>query len=223
MGFWGPNGHDGVWHIALTRSLADGTWQIPIFAGELIKNYHIGFDLLLAIIHKFTLIPIQILYWNTSSIFAVGIGLVVYFFILSWRRSKNAAFWATFFVYFGGGWGWIIDLFKNGRFGGESVFWSQQSVSTLINPPFALSLIIVFLGLWFLKLGLKSKDKKYFILATFLFGVLIQVKVYAGILVLVGLLSAGIWKIINRSGISVAKVFSGTLILFILIFSFVKT
>ena len=25
MGFWGPNGHDGVWHVSLASSLARGT------------------------------------------------------------------------------------------------------------------------------------------------------------------------------------------------------
>jgi len=44
VGFWGPNGHDGIWHISLAQSLAKGSWEIPIFAGETIKNYHIGFD-----------------------------------------------------------------------------------------------------------------------------------------------------------------------------------
>src|SRR3989337_862297 len=58
MGFWGPNGHDGIWHIALAESLAKGSWQMPVFAGEAIKNYHIGFDLILAMLHKLTFIPI---------------------------------------------------------------------------------------------------------------------------------------------------------------------
>src|SRR3989344_5139651 len=57
IGFWGPNGHDGIWHIALAESLSKGSWQMPVFAGETIKNYHIGFDLILAIIHKLTFIP----------------------------------------------------------------------------------------------------------------------------------------------------------------------
>ncbi len=44
MGFWGPNGHDGVWHIAISESLSRGTLDMPIFAGEAIRNYHIGFN-----------------------------------------------------------------------------------------------------------------------------------------------------------------------------------
>ena len=34
MGFWGPNGHDGVWHIALINQLARGSLEMPTFAGE---------------------------------------------------------------------------------------------------------------------------------------------------------------------------------------------
>src|SRR3990167_10107086 len=142
MGFWGPNAHDGVWHIALAQSISKGTWEMPIFAGETIKNYHIGFDLLLAILHKLTFIPIHTLYFQVlPPILAFGFGLFVYLFILSWNNSKTAAWWATFFVYFGGNWGWLISLIKNNKLGGESMFWSQQSISTLVNPPFALSLL----------------------------------------------------------------------------------
>ena len=61
MGFWGPNGHDGIWHISLANSLARGSWDIPVFAGESLMNYHVGFDLILAIVHKLTLIPIHTL------------------------------------------------------------------------------------------------------------------------------------------------------------------
>src|SRR4030067_1868542 len=54
IGFWGPNGHDGVWHIALAKSLARGSWEVPVFAGETLMNYHIGFYLLLAVFNKLT-------------------------------------------------------------------------------------------------------------------------------------------------------------------------
>ncbi|MEJ2348133.1 MAG: hypothetical protein P8Y17_02985 [Patescibacteria group bacterium] len=66
MGFWGPNGHDGVWHIALAESLARGSLENPVFAGNLLKNYHIGFDLILAALNKITTIPISFLYFQFS-------------------------------------------------------------------------------------------------------------------------------------------------------------
>ncbi|MBU0569270.1 hypothetical protein KKB40_00620 [Patescibacteria group bacterium] len=222
MGFWGPNGHDGIWHIAIAQGLAKGSWQMPIFAGETITNYHIGFDLILAILHKLTFIPIHTLYFQIiSPILAILIGIFAYKFIYLWRHSHLQAFWATFFIYFGGSFGWIISLFRNGEIGGESLFWSQQSVSTLINPPFALSLVLIFTGLYCLTKGLSKKSRAghYLLLATFLFGTLVQVKVYAGLLCLGELFVAGIWQTIRRHGISVMKVFVGSLVLSILLFA----
>lgn len=220
MGFWGPNGHDGIWHIALAESLAKGSWQMPVFAGETIKNYHIGFDLILAIIHKLTFIPIHTLYFQIiPPILALGIGLFVYLFILTWKKSKSAAFWATFFVYFGGSFGWIITLLKNREIGGESLFWAQQSISTLVNPPFALSLILMFLGLTLLIKGTRAEDKKRLILATFIFGVLVQIKVYAGLLSLGALFISGIFRMARKRKIDVIKVFAGALVVSILLFS----
>jgi len=76
LGFWGPNGHDGIWHIALINSLVKGSWDIPVMSGELLKNYHIGFDLLVAILNKITFIPVNILYFQLLPIiiaFLIGV------------------------------------------------------------------------------------------------------------------------------------------------------
>ncbi len=144
MGFWGANGHDGIWHIALINSLSRGSFDMPIFAGSNIKNYHLGFDLLTAFFHNITSIPTVNLYFQIlPPILAFLIGISCYLFVNALTKSKRAALWATFFVYFGGEASWIF-----GR--GESTFWSQQSISTLINPPFALSLVFIFSGLYFL-------------------------------------------------------------------------
>jgi hypothetical protein len=223
LGFWGPNGHDGVWHISLIESLANGSWKMPVFAGEVIKNYHIGYDLIVSWLHKLTFIPISTLYFQIIPPFlALTIGIIVYKFVESWRKSKLQAFWATFFVYFGGGFGWLITYFRNGELGGESMFWSQQSISTLINPPFALSILVIFIALYLLlqasKSNNKSKKKKIMMITTFLFGVLIQIKVYAGILALGGLFVAGFWRMFKRQGIDMMKVFTGALIISLLLY-----
>ena len=220
MGFWGPNGHDGIWHISLSEGLARGSWTMPVFAGETIRNYHIGFDLVLAIIHKITFIPIVNLYFQIlPPIFAVLIGHLVYKFVYLWKKSRLKAWWATFFTYFGGSIGWIIMLFREGTIEGESLFWSQQSVSTLINPPFAFSLVMIFCGLTLLINGLEEKNINKLMLSTFLFGLLVQVKVYAGILVLAGLFTSGIYRLFQKRETSLVKVFIGALVISILIFS----
>ena len=220
MGFWGPNGHDGVWHIALANSLSKGSWEVPIFAGEQIENYHIGFDLLLSWLHKFTFIPVHNLYFQiVPPILAFFTGIFCYRFVRVWRKSKIQAFWATFFVYFGGSLGWIVTYFRSGRIDGESLFWSQQSISTLVNPPFALSLVLIFVGLYYLTKGLRQRNRKFLTIATFIFGILVQIKVYSGILTLFGLFASGLRQIVKRKGISLIKVATGALIISILIFS----
>ncbi len=220
MGFWGANGHDGIWHISLIESLSQGRWDMPVFAGESLQNYHVGYDLLLAVIHSATRIPVSILYFQIiPPILAILVGYFGYKFTYEWRKSKVEAFWATFFVYFGGGLGFLVQLVRNKTFDGESLFWSQQSVSTLINPPYALSLVLMFAGLYTLLLGLRSRNSKLLMIATFLFGVLIQVKVYAGLLALSGLLIASALQMVRRQGLILTKIFSGSLLLSILFFS----
>ncbi|KKU10858.1 MAG: hypothetical protein UX13_C0002G0013 [Candidatus Woesebacteria bacterium GW2011_GWB1_45_5] len=194
MGFWGANGHDGIWHIALAGSLARGSFEMPVFGGATLQNYHIGFDMLLAVLTRITSIPAVNLYFQILPVlFAFLIGYLVYEFVFLWQGSERPALLSTFFVYFGGSLGFLL-----GR--GESTFWSQQAISTLINPPFALSLIFILLGLIFL-----LKKKK--IPVVLCFGVLVQIKIYAGLLVLGSLLVAGIWEI-----------FLGTLLVSLLLF-----
>lgn len=214
-GFWGPNGHDGIWHIALANSLANGNLNNPVFAGELLKNYHLGFDTLLALLHKLTFIKISTLYFQILPfIFALLIGFLTYQFVYSWRKSKEEAFWSTFFVYFSTSFGFLVSFLKDGIFSGESTFWSQQSFSTLVNPPYALSLIFILSGLILLQ------KKKYFWSILF-FGILIQIKAYAAILSLGALGVVSLFEIYKNKNFRILKVFLGSLILnLILFFSF---
>ncbi len=174
MGFWGANGHDGIWHLSLIESLARGSLAAPMFSGEIIKNYHLGFDLILAGLHRLTDVPVVNLYFHIAPpILAALIGWLTY------RLTRNL--WSVFFVYFGGNWAWILGK-------GESTFWSQASISTLINPPYSLSLIVILVGLIML-------SKKRHLLAGLIFGLLVQIKIYAAILVIAGL---GVAAIKNR-------------------------
>lgn len=172
MGFWGANAHDGLWHVTLIESLSQGSLKLPIFYGASIKNYHIGFDLILATISRITHLPPVNLYFQiVPPILALLIGYLTY------RLTKNL--WTVFFVYFGGAWGWVFG-------GGESMFWAHQSISTLINPPYALSLV-------FILLGLIAWQQKRYVWLGILFGLLVQIKIYAAVLVIGGLSVAFFW------------------------------
>lgn len=198
-GFWGPNGHDGVWHIALINRLARGSLEMPIFAGETIKNYHLAYDAFLALVYKVTGIPAHTLYFQIfPPILAVLIGWLTYRFVLGWRKSEIQAFWAVFFVYFGGSWGWLVTWLRDGSFGGESMFWANQGISTLINPPYAASLVLLLAGLNLLVKLQNKPSLAYLFFAILIFGVLIQVKAYGGILALSGLAIVFIWQLFKK-------------------------
>lgn len=219
MGFWGANGHDGIWHLAVIENLVKGKLSNPVFSGELLTNYHIGFDLILALINKISRINTSVLYFQIFPIVSsLLIGILVYSFVFNWKKSKIQAIFSTFFVYFAGSFGWIVELVRNKKFGGESMFWSQQAISTLINPPFCLSLIIILLGLIQLKKYIDTKKKKNLILSIFFIGILIQIKAYAGVLTLLGLFIAGVVRYIKSKDLNLLKVFSFSLILSLLIF-----
>lgn len=212
MGFWGANGHDGIWHIALSESLARGSLAMPIFSGHYLQNYHLGFDLLLDILHKVTFLPIVNLYFQViPPILAVLVGILTYKFVFEWTGSGKASLWSLFFTYFGGSFGWLLGK-------GESAFWSQQAISTLINPPFALSLIFLLVGLILLMEFEKKFNVWYLVFSILCFGLLIEIKAYAGVLALGGLLVIGVWKILKERNFKIIYIFLGSLALSLLIF-----
>ena len=216
-GFWGPNGHDGIWHIALSDSLSKGTLENPVFSGSMLQNYHLGFDLLLALLNKITTIPISVLYFQIlPPIFALTIGLLVYFFVLNWRGSKDEALWSTAFVYFGSSFGFVVTFLRDRVITGESMFWSQQSISTLVNPPFALSLI-------FILSALIALQKKNLFLSILLLGLLVQVKAYAAILVLGGLFISAIYSFYILRSTFYIRVFLGSLTLNLILYFIFKS
>lgn len=223
MGFWGPNGHDGIWHLALIESLNSFSLVNPVFGGAMLTNYHIGFDLLAAILHKITQIPTVNLYFQVfPPILAILIGIFTFSFVLRWTNSTKGALWATFFVYFGGSWGWLVNLIRNGSIGGESMFWANQSVSTLINPPYALSLIVLLFGLiLFLKYS-KNPSLKNLLFCSLILGLLIQIKVYAGVITIFSLFILAASRSLHREEGTVAsdfwKLFFLTLVFSMIIF-----
>ncbi len=191
VGFWGPNTHDGVWHMALINQLLKQVpSQNPIFAGTILKNYHYLYDLLIAATNYLSSIPVADLVFRFYPVvFSLLLGLGTYYLV----RSKIAALFSLYFIYFAGSFGWIVEYLRERHLGGESAFWANQSISFNLNPPFAISLIIVIAILQLLPL-VSKKDKLLIFALTLLCGGLISFKAYAGILILLTLLIVGILK-----------------------------
>ena len=195
IGFWGANGHDGVWHLALINQVLKGfPPPHPTFSGFELTNYHYFYDLLLALINKLTTIPTYNLYFQIFPVLlAVGLGILSYLVGYWWKKDFWTGFWLAFFNYFAGSFGYLVTLWRYHEFGGESLFWSMQSISALINPPFALSLVILLFGALLL-LKVKKWSLGKIAGTAFLFGILINIKAYAG---MVGLAALGVYALIK--------------------------
>lgn len=204
MYFWGANGVDGVWHISLAKSLARGSFSLPIMSGAVIENYHIGYDLLLAMLHRATLVPMSILYFQVAPVvLSALIGILVYNFVYSWKNSVSGSLFAVLFVYFGWNFDAIAHLIKFGVLGGESLFWAQPAGLTQVNPPYALSLVVILLAFN----ALQKNNLKADLIASLLFGILFQIKAYAAVVVLASLLAGSIYSYFSNKSFRVAKIF----------------
>lgn len=192
LGFWGPNGHDGIWHLSVINQISQKIPpDNPVMSGTLLKNYHWGFDLLIAGLSKITGIsPITYYFQILPISFSLLIGLLSYILAISVFGSRLAGFFFVFLNYFAGSLGWLFTLIFHRQLGGESLFYSMQSASTLINPPYALSLILLLLGTIFFFQSTRSRSKFFFYSTIVCFSLLSVVKVYAGIIVGLGLVSA---------------------------------
>ena len=202
LGFWGPNTHDGVWHISLINQLIKGVPpQNPILGGEILKNYHYFYDLLIAATSFLTKIDISDLVFRIyPTFFSLFLGVGTYYLItilFSGKMAKNqlklASFFALYLVYFAGSFGWIVDLLKGKGMGGESNFWANQSISFNLNPPFAISMLII-IAIFQILFKMEKLNKWGLINLTILCGSLIAFKAYGGVLILGSLLLVGIIK-----------------------------
>ena len=104
------------------------------------------------------------------------------------------------------------------------MFWSQQAISTLINPPFALSIVIILCGLIFLQKYFLTHNSLFIILTLVIFGLLIEIKVYAGILVLGGLFISGLVRLFKEKKLDLILLFfSSSVLSFLLYFPNLKS
>ena len=200
IAFWGVHGYDGIWHAALIQELSSHfPPQNPGFAGEALKNYHFLTDLFMAQIYRVTRIPILDLYFRfCPAFFVVLLNSLVFLFAKRWSGKTSIACWSVFFVSVAGSFGWVPQLFGKGSNNWETAFWGIQPTTAFLNPPFGVSLILLVLGLVLFEIYLKERTRSLILILSFVFGLLVGFKVYAGIIVLGGLGILGIWEIFKK-------------------------
>jgi hypothetical protein len=189
IGYWGPLARDGVWHEALVSQLKQSFIPLnPGLSGNVLINYHYFYDLLVAKISQFTTIPSSILIYQILPItFSLLMGIGTFFLAKKLFDNKFISLLSVFFVYFGSSFGWIVSLIKGQQIGGESAFWANQPVSMNLNPPYAISLVILIFAIILLDRYLKKPKAVLGFFLVLLLGTLLGFKAYAGLVILAAL------------------------------------
>lgn len=197
IGYWGPLARDGVWHEALVGQIGKKIPpQNPGFAGNDLINYHYYYDILVSKMSSFMIVrPSFLIYIIFPIIFSTLFGIGTYKLSLILFKDKYVSLISVFIAYFGSSFGWVVDLIKHREVGGESAFWANQPVSMNLNPPFAISLVIIIFVMILLDSYINKPKFAKGTLIAILSGTLIGFKVYAGVVLLFGLFILGIKKL----------------------------
>jgi len=127
--FWGPNGHDAVWHLSLINNIKNPLKiALPTMSGEYLTNYHPFYDILVKYTSSLTHIPTNYLVFQIFPLLMSFSFLYLSYLI----GGPTLVCLNTFATSLGP----LI-----GR--GETAFWSMQSASNQLNPPFMLSLVFL--------------------------------------------------------------------------------
>lgn len=214
--FWSSHGHDGVWHLALMEHMHKNVFpfQNPEYGGQKLQNYHFFVDLLMSEMTRlFPFSNLDVYFRFMPLFFSILLGLSGFILVRAWSKTQVAGIWAMVFSYFGGSFGYMLTIPRNNSLNGETIFWVSQTQSVLGNPPHAAAFIILTVFLFCFYKYLQTQKKHFFWLALLLGGTVIEFKVYAGILILGGLLLVALWKLISQKKGDLMLLFIGTLLL----------
>ena len=198
-------GRDDLWHLALINELKNNfPPNNPGFAGVSLKGYHFFYNFLLAKISNIFFISPLSLYFHYFPLFiSILWGLGVYSFMYKWSKKISVALWAVFLTQFGGSFAFILRLRVHENLSLDSAFGIQQPATALINPPFAISIIIVISALFTIYQYIESKKKAWFIPLSLFIGLATMFKVYAGIILVGGFILFSIIEIIRKRNYSI--------------------
>ncbi len=216
--YFGPLARDGVWHEALVGQLLKNIPPInPGFSEMSLTNYHYYYDLLVSLVVRLGIPANFLIYGFFPLIFSILLGVGTYKLSLILFKEKKVAILSVFFAYFASSFGWIVDLVKGKEIGGESAFWANQPVSMNINPPFAISLVIIIFTIIVIHSFINKSNFVKGLIIVLLSGTLIGFKVYAGAILLGGLFVLGFKRALFEKDFKIIGVSFISLIISLLI------
>jgi len=214
---------DAPWHIFNIYQFAHGfPPEMPGFAGQMLRNYHMFSDLLWgAIVFMVPIDPWHVYFRVAPFLYSGLLTLTVFVVARTWSGQNKIAYLAAALTIFSSNFGYLMPLFFGGEgkyFIWDSVFWVTSPMLNIFNPGVSASYALVMMGLWALLRWLRERRPAGLILLVLLWGVLPGFKVYPGLLVMAALLITGLLMLVfhrDWGGIIAGAVLSP---LFLLVF-----
>ena len=188
LGFYRAHSHDSLFHLSLIESFKNSLWPLknPNFHNTLIYNYHLVYDYLLALISKlFSISSLDLYFRIIPPILTLSIGFFSNQLMEKLKFKKSQRIVSLILIFTAGSLGFIPSLIQSGSlFAGQSAFWSHQAIETLVNPPFALSLLVLLIILNLLFSWKDDLNLSRIITISILTSSLSLIKVYGWLLLL---------------------------------------
>ena len=191
---------DSILHTALTNQVAKNFPPFePGMYGEIVRNYHYWGNLIIGeLIRVFHLPLISTQNQYAMLLISALLGLSGVVFGQISGLGKSFYRWLVFFLYFGGDLIFLLVsvMRQEINFQMSSI---EDGAKFLVNPPRAISVVILLVGLCLFLVWLKKKNFSLGLLVVFVLVSTIGFKVYTGFFVLTGLFGLLIFFFIKKN------------------------
>lgn len=215
----GVHYQDSPLHISMINELARiFPPEDPGFSGNALRGYHFFYNLSSSMLVWLFNIPSEVIHFRTMPmLFAFMWAFLSYIFAKRLFRSVYVALLSVFFLMFGASFSPIISWIYHVPISYNSGMGILQPAGSLLNPPFASSVVVLLTGLYVLLRLEQTKNYLLFFLLPIIFGTAIEYKVYAGI---AGLAVFGIYLLLRLRRFTWKSIIAGifTLIIAFLVY-----
>ena len=218
--------HDSTQHLSIIKRLYS---HLPIshpgFVGPELTSYHFMIDLLIASVSRFSFVNLYQLYYRIYPLF-VSILFSSTFLVFVHDKFKNKIISALslVLVILGGNASYFLQFFRGPEFSwGSNTFMINPIIDLLQNPASIFVFSQLFTVLLLVKLTEKNQLSKnqnisWLLGLSITAGTMITFKAWGGLLILGGLLTAGVYTLIKQRDPKILLAFIATLIISLAVF-----
>lgn len=214
---------DAPWHFSLINELvANFPPNHPNMANVQMTPYHFFSDFLNAKVIQIFPISLPFSYFQYFSILTALLWVFgTYILVKRWTNNNLVSIFSVILSLFGGSFSFVPFLLGHTELSLNSAFGILQPDGSLLNPPFAMSLVILIFGLFCVLYYLQTKNKNILFVLPLFFGIAAMFKVYSGMILFFALFILIITRIIRKDFKIMVAAFLTFIVFYLTYWSFV--